>query len=112
MPGAGDPEALLVVEEVSDVLKGQRLAAWAEMARMIAHEIKNPLTPIRLSAEHLHRVWKTRPEEVGRVIERCLGNILEQVDVLQQTASDFSVYSRIPQALFEVQDLVGQCGRC
>ncbi len=106
VPGEGDPEALLVVEEVSDVLKGQRLAAWAEMARMIAHEIKNPLTPIRLSAEHLQRVWDTRPDEVGRVLERCIGNILEQVDELQQTASDFSAYSRIPQALFEDQDFV------
>ncbi|MEM6701072.1 MAG: ATP-binding protein [Acidobacteriota bacterium] len=105
VPGDGDPEALLVVEEVTDVLRGQRLAAWAEMARMIAHEIKNPLTPIRLSTEHLQRVWAQSPDAVAEVIDRCLTNILEQVDVLQETASDFSAYSRIPQALFEVGDL-------
>src|SRR6185436_18705385 len=49
VPGEGEPTALLVVEDATEVLRGQRLQAWAEMARIIAHEIKNPLTPIRLS---------------------------------------------------------------
>ena len=49
----GEPSALLVVEDATEVLRSQRLLAWAEMARMIAHEIKNPLTPIQLTAEHL-----------------------------------------------------------
>ncbi len=60
LPGTGEPSALLVVEDATEVLRGQRLLAWAEMARIIAHEIKNPLTPIRLSAEHMREVYAAR----------------------------------------------------
>jgi signal transduction histidine kinase len=98
VPGLGDPAALLVVEDVTEVLRGQRLEAWAQMARIIAHEIKNPLTPIRLSAEHLLRVWQKAPERLDEVIERCIDNILDQVRELHDTAADFSTYSQIPSA--------------
>ena len=57
IPGPEDPAALLVVDDATEVLRGQRLEAWAEMARIIAHEIKNPLTPIRLSADHMRQVY-------------------------------------------------------
>jgi two-component system nitrogen regulation sensor histidine kinase NtrY len=97
VPGDGSPSALLVVEDVTEVLRGQRLAAWAEMARIIAHEIKNPLTPIRLSAEHLRRVYVTQPDRFDEVFERCTSNILAQVDELQLIASEFSAYSHIPR---------------
>ncbi len=97
LPGEGEPTALLVVEDVTEVLRGQRLQAWAEMARIIAHEIKNPLTPIRLSAEHMREVRASRPQEFDRVFERCTANILEQVDELQQISSEFSAYSRLPK---------------
>ena len=60
VPGEGEPAALLVVEDVTETLRSQRLEAWAEMARIIAHEIKNPLTPIRLNIEHLQQVWNDR----------------------------------------------------
>ncbi len=96
--GAGDPAALLVVEDVSEVLRAERLEAWAEMARLIAHEIKNPLTPIRLATEHLQRVWRRSPEQLDSVFERCTENILEQVEELRRTATEFSTYSRIPEA--------------
>ena len=101
----GDPAALLVVEDVSEVLRGQRLAAWAEMARMIAHEIKNPLTPIRLSAEHMREVRLRDPESFDEVFARCTRNILAHVDELQEIASDFSIYSRIPRIEREEGDL-------
>jgi signal transduction histidine kinase len=104
--GAGDPAALLVVEDVTEVLRGQRLEAWAEMARMIAHEVKNPLTPIRLSAEHLQRVHAESPERLDEVFDRCIDNILTQVSVLRDIAAEFSVYSRIPGADLEPEDLV------
>ncbi|HVS16903.1 MAG TPA: ATP-binding protein [Thermoanaerobaculia bacterium] len=104
--GAGDPAALLVVEDVTEVLRGQRLEAWAEMARMIAHEVKNPLTPIRLSAEHLQRVRQESPERLDEVFDRCIGNILAQVSVLRDIAAEFSVYSRIPGAELRARDLV------
>jgi PAS domain S-box-containing protein len=95
LPGAGEPAALLVVEDATEVLRSQRLLAWAEMARIIAHEIKNPLTPIRLSAEHMREVWTRDPEQFERVFERCTVNILTQVEELRSIASDFSTYSAI-----------------
>jgi nitrogen fixation/metabolism regulation signal transduction histidine kinase len=97
LPGTGGPAALFVIEDVTEVLRGQRLEAWAEMARMIAHEVKNPLTPIRLSTEHLREVSRSGRAELERVLEQCTANILRQVDELQQIVAEFSVYSRIPQ---------------
>lgn len=97
LPGAGEPTALLVVEDATEVLRGQRLLAWAEMARMIAHEIKNPLTPIRLSAEHMREVYKRDPGHFDRVFERCTSNILTQVEELRSIAAEFSAYSAIPR---------------
>lgn len=106
LPGSGEPSALLVVEDATEVLRGQRLLAWAEMARMIAHEIKNPLTPIRLSAEHMMEVYQRDPEHFGRVFERCTNNILTQVDELRSIASEFSAYSSIPRIDPKPADLV------
>jgi signal transduction histidine kinase len=97
VPGTGEPSALLVVEDATEVLRGQRLLAWAEMARIIAHEIKNPLTPIRLSTEHLREVYRSAPEQLDRVFERCTVNILTQVEELRSIASEFSTYSAILQ---------------
>ncbi len=97
LPGAGEPSAILVVEDVTEVFRGQRLAAWAEMARIIAHEIKNPLTPIRLTAEHMRLVWQRDREHFDEIFDRCVGNILTQVEELQLIASEFSTYSRIPR---------------
>jgi len=97
LAGEGAPGALLVVEDVTEVLRGQRLQAWAEMARMIAHEIKNPLTPIRLSTEHLRQVYEAEPERIDEIFERCTVNILNQVEELGTIASEFATYSRIPK---------------
>jgi signal transduction histidine kinase len=106
LPGAGEPSALLVVEDATEVLRGQRLLAWAEMARMIAHEIKNPLTPIRLSTEHMMEVYRHDPEHFDRVFERCTNNILAQVEELRSIASEFSTYSSIPRIDPRPADLV------
>lgn len=106
LPGQGEPSALLVLEDVTEVLRGQRLQAWAEMARMIAHEIKNPLTPIRLSAEHMREIFGSDPENFAEVFESCTANILRQVGELQEIAGDFSTYSRIPKIEPRRGDLV------
>ncbi|HSM14131.1 MAG TPA: ATP-binding protein, partial [Thermoanaerobaculia bacterium] len=106
LPGAGEADALLVVEDVTDVVRAQRLAAWAEMARIIAHEIKNPLTPIRLSAEHLREAWSRDREHFEQVFERAIANILRQVEELREIASEFSIFSRIPQLERQDGDLV------
>lgn len=106
VPGEGDPVALLVVEDVTEVLRGQRLEAWAEMARIIAHEIKNPLTPIRLSTEHLRQVYTHRRDRLDEVFERCTSNILNQVQELYEISSEFSIYSHIPRTQPQLGDLV------
>ncbi len=106
IPGAEDPAALVVVDDATEVLRAQRLEAWAEMARIIAHEIKNPLTPIRLSADHMRQVYRADRDRFDEVFERCTSNILKQVDELADIASDFSIYSRIPRAEKAEGDLV------
>ena len=80
-----------------DLARAQRLRAWAEMARIIAHEIKNPLTPIRLSAEHLREVWKRGDPSRDQVLEECVTNILRQTESLRAIAAEFSDYARLPE---------------
>jgi HAMP domain-containing protein len=75
-----------------------RLEAWAEMARQVAHEIKNPLTPIQLSAEHLRRVHADRGEPMGEVLESCVSSILGQVHLLRQISAEFSSFASAPTA--------------
>jgi signal transduction histidine kinase len=75
-----------------------RLEAWAEMARQVAHEIKNPLTPIQLSAEHLRRVHADRGEPMGDVLESCVSSILGQVRLLRQISAEFSSFASSPTA--------------
>ena len=76
------------------------------MARIIAHEIKNPLTPIRFSSEHMRQVWREDPEQFEEVFERCTENILEQVEELRAIAMEFSTYSKIPRIELREADLV------
>ncbi len=74
-----------------------RLEAWAEMARQVAHEIKNPLTPVQLSAEHLLRVHADRGEPLSPVLESCVASILTQVRLLRQISAEFSSYASSPR---------------
>ncbi len=92
----GRPGRLLLVEDLTEIARSSRLAAWAEMARQIAHEIKNPLTPIQLSAEHLLRLRRDRDPEFDRVVESCLATILEQTRSLRSISGEFSDYARLP----------------
>ncbi|MCZ6726834.1 MAG: ATP-binding protein [Acidobacteria bacterium] len=105
IPGEGEPKALVVVEDVTAVVRGQRLEAWAEMARIIAHEIKNPLTPIRLSAEHMRSLRERDPAGFDRVFDQCIDNILEHVEELRVISIEFSTYSRALSIEPEVGDL-------
>ncbi len=75
-----------------------RLEAWAEMARQVAHEIKNPLTPIQLSAEHLRRVHADRGAPLGEVVDSCVTAILGQVRLLRQISAEFSSFASAPVA--------------
>jgi nitrogen fixation/metabolism regulation signal transduction histidine kinase len=81
------------------------------MARQVAHEIKNPLTPIQLSAEHLRRVHADRGEPLGDVLEGCVSSILGQVKLLRQISAEFSSFASAPQAKpasFDVAELVAE----
>ncbi|MGE5358383.1 MAG: ATP-binding protein [Bacteroidales bacterium] len=75
-----------------------RLEAWAEMARQVAHEIKNPLTPIQLSAEHLQRVHSDKGRPLSPVLEECIASILAQVRLLRQISGEFSSFASSPTA--------------
>ena len=88
-----------------------RLEAWAEMARQVAHEIKNPLTPIQLSAEHLRRVHVDRGQPMGPVLDSCVTAILGQVRLLRQISSEFSSFASSPTArpaAVDLPDLVSE----
>ena len=75
-----------------------RLEAWSEMARQVAHEIKNPLTPVQLNAEHLRQVHADQGAPLSPVLEGCVAAILKQVRILRQIASEFSSYASSPSA--------------
>lgn len=97
LPLGGEGARMAVIEDVSDVVRSNRLAAWAEMAKIIAHEIKNPLTPIRLAVEHLREVWRRGSPDFDRVLEECVSRVLKQTETLRLAASEFSDYARLPE---------------
>ena len=88
-----------------DLERSNRRAAWADMARQVAHEVKNPLTPIQLAAEHLRRVWEDSRAEFGPTLESCTRTILEQVRALRSIVTEFSAYARPPVMAQESADL-------
>ena len=88
-----------------------RLEAWADMARQVAHDIKNPLTPIQLSAEHLRRVHHDRGDPLSPVLEACVTTILSQVRLLRQISSEFSSFATSPVARLapaQINDIVNE----
>jgi nitrogen fixation/metabolism regulation signal transduction histidine kinase len=80
----------------AELARTNQLKAWAEMARQVAHEIKNPLTPIQLAAEHLQRVHVDQGRPLGRTFDQCVDTILRQVRLLRQIAGEFSNYAAAP----------------
>jgi signal transduction histidine kinase len=94
----------------SELERTQRLEAWAEMARQVAHDIKNPLTPIQLSAEHAQRVNVDRGRPLSPALDECVGAILHQVTLLRQIASEFSSFASSPTARPEPTSLPALLG--
>ncbi len=93
----------------AELERTHRLEAWAEMARQVAHEIKNPLTPIQLSAEHLRRVHADRGSPLAPVLDSCIDSILTQVRSLRQISAEFLSFATAPTArpaLVRLHDLV------
>ncbi|HUJ47157.1 MAG TPA: PAS domain-containing sensor histidine kinase [Rhizomicrobium sp.] len=96
---AADGEAGYIVtfDDVTDLVSAQRTAAWAEVARRIAHEIKNPLTPIQLSAERLKRKYEKEIETDPEVFQQCTDTIIRQVGDIGRMVDEFSSFARMPQ---------------
>lgn len=78
--------------------KSEREGAWREMAKQVAHEIKNPLTPMKLQIQFLQRAYKSRPEDIGPLLKRTAYTLIEQIDGLTRIASDFSSFAKMPTA--------------
>lgn len=85
-----------VFDDLTQLIKAQRVAAWREVARRIAHEIKNPLTPIQLSAQRLRRRYLERLREDGTVFDECTRTIVNQVGELKNMVNEFSNFARLP----------------
>lgn len=87
---------VLVFDNLTELEKAQRMAAWREVARRIAHEVKNPLTPIQLSAQRLRKRYLERLADDGEVFDNCTQTIVNQVDELKRLVSEFSSFARMP----------------
>jgi len=95
VPLPGSDEEMLIAEDVTEILRSNRLEAWGEMARQVAHEIKNPLTPIQLTAEHLRAVASNNDPNLAKVVDAAVENILRQVVTLRETSKEFSDYASL-----------------
>ena len=97
--------AVIVLDDLTDLEKAQRMAAWREVARRIAHEIKNPLTPIKLSAQRLRRKHTDLATLEGSIFDQCTRTIIEQVDHMKHLVNEFSKFARLPRAQPTLCDL-------
>lgn len=108
LPSVGAMQAghVIVFDDVTALIQAQRDAAWSEVARRLAHEIKNPLTPIQLSAERLrHKYLSKMPPRDAEVLDRATHTIIQQVEALKKLVGAFSHYARVPNIQLEPVDL-------
>lgn len=96
---------VVTFDDVTELISAQRKAAWADVARRIAHEIKNPLTPIQLSAERLRRKYLPRIVEDREAFEVCTDTIIRQVSDIRSMVDEFSAFARMPTPKMEDHDL-------
>lgn len=101
-----DHMRLLVIDDISEIVSGQRAQAWGEVARRLAHEIKNPLTPIQLSAERMERrLGGKLPEPEQAILAKSVKTIVDQVDAMKRLVNEFRDYARLPAAQLQPLDL-------
>jgi two-component system nitrogen regulation sensor histidine kinase NtrY len=96
---------VVVFDDLTQLTKAQRMAAWREVARRIAHEIKNPLTPIKLSAQRLRKRYLDRFDEEEKVFDECTGMIIKSVDEIKSLVDEFSNFARMPAAQLSENNL-------
>jgi len=96
---------IITLDDITELVSAQRTSAWADVARRIAHEIKNPLTPIQLSAERIRRKFgKVITEDKG-IFEQCTDTIVRQVDDIRRMVDEFSRFARMPKPVIEGEDV-------
>ncbi len=111
----GDPRRpdlgrVITLDDITDLVTAQRSSAWADVARRIAHEIKNPLTPIQLSAERLKRRYGRHIVEGKDIFDQCTDTIIRQVDDIKRMVDEFSSFARMPRARL-IRDDLADCVR-
>jgi len=102
---AEDHGYVVTLDDITDLVAAQRTSAWADIARRIAHEIKNPLTPIQLSAERLKRKYGKVITEDKAVFEQCTDTIVRQVDDIKRMVDEFSRFARMPKPVMTAEDV-------
>jgi two-component system, NtrC family, nitrogen regulation sensor histidine kinase NtrY len=95
---------IITLDDITELVSAQRTSAWADVARRIAHEIKNPLTPIQLSAERIRRKFGKVITEDKAVFEQCTDTIVRQVDDIRRMVDEFSRFARMPKPVIEGED--------
>ena len=101
----GDNGFVMTFDDITELMSAQRTSAWADIARRIAHEIKNPLTPIQLSAERLRRKYGKVIQEDREVFDKCTETIIRQVGDVARMVDEFSSFARMPKPQIEPADL-------
>ena len=96
---------IITLDDITDLVSAQRTSAWADVARRIAHEIKNPLTPIQLSAERIRRKFGKVIIDDKSVFEQCTETIVRQVDDIRRMVDEFSRFARMPKPVMEGEDV-------
>lgn len=96
---------VIVFEELTELIKAQKLAAWREVARAIAHEIKNPLTPIQLSAQRLMRKFLSKSDDFDKIFPECINTIAAEVEGLKKMVNEFSRFARLPESNAKPDDI-------
>jgi two-component system nitrogen regulation sensor histidine kinase NtrY len=109
--GEAEQDYVVTLDDITELVTAQRTSAWADIARRIAHEIKNPLTPIQLSAERLRRKYGPLIKEDTAVFQQCTDTIVRQVDDIKRMVDEFSQFARMPKPVIgaeNVADMVRQ----
>jgi two-component system, NtrC family, nitrogen regulation sensor histidine kinase NtrY len=96
---------IITLDDITELVSAQRTSAWGDVARRIAHEIKNPLTPIQLSAERIRRKFGKVITEDKTVFEQCTDTIVRQVDDIRRMVDEFSRFARMPKPVMEGEDV-------
>jgi two-component system nitrogen regulation sensor histidine kinase NtrY len=96
---------VVTLDDITELVSAQRTSAWADVARRIAHEIKNPLTPIQLSAERLRRKYGPLIKEDAAIFHQCTDTIVRQVDDIKRMVDEFSKFARMPKPVIAAEDV-------